>query len=101
MVNFPTWIPKCDSHSPALLVDFFLLTLVFVRQWLSVQREIQIMLPQFPLTFCQTQKEIILWHTHIRFYYKENIFFIFYLTFLVRFNTNNKSHFLTYMLTRA
>ena len=25
MVNFPTWIPDCDSHSPALL-NFFLLT---------------------------------------------------------------------------
>ena len=23
MVNFPTWIPDCDSHSPGLL-DFFL-----------------------------------------------------------------------------
>ena len=23
MVNFPTWIPDCDSHSPALL-DVFL-----------------------------------------------------------------------------
>ena len=23
MVNFPTWIPDCDSHGPALL-DFFL-----------------------------------------------------------------------------
>ena len=23
MVNFPTWIPDCDSHSPVLL-DFFL-----------------------------------------------------------------------------
>ena len=23
MVNFPTWIPDCDSHSPALL-DIFL-----------------------------------------------------------------------------
>ena len=23
MVNFPTWIPDCDSHSPALL-DLFL-----------------------------------------------------------------------------
>ena len=29
MVNFPTWIPDCDSHSPALL-DLFLLLLVFV-----------------------------------------------------------------------
>ena len=25
MVNFPTWIPDCDSHSPALL-DLFLST---------------------------------------------------------------------------
>ena len=23
MVNFPTWIPDCDSHGPAFL-DFFL-----------------------------------------------------------------------------
>ena len=23
MVNFPAWVPDCDSHSPALL-DFFL-----------------------------------------------------------------------------
>ena len=34
MVNFPTRIPDCNSHSPAIL-DFFLLTLVFVLQWLS------------------------------------------------------------------
>ena len=51
MVNFPTWIPGCDSHSPALL-DLFLLTLVFVLQWLSLHWEILIMLvSQFPLTF--------------------------------------------------
>ena len=31
-VNFPTRISDCHSHSPALL-DFFLLTLVFVLQW--------------------------------------------------------------------
>ena len=31
MVNFPTWIPDCDSHSTALL-HLFLLTLVFVLQ---------------------------------------------------------------------
>ena len=31
MVNFPTWIPDSDSHSPALL-DLFILTLVFVLQ---------------------------------------------------------------------
>ena len=35
MVNFPSQIPDCDSHSPALL-DFFLLMLVFVLQWLSL-----------------------------------------------------------------
>ena len=29
VVNFPTQIPDCDSHSPALL-DIFLLTLLFV-----------------------------------------------------------------------
>ena len=51
MVNFPTQIPDCESHSPALL-DFVLLMLVFVLQWLSFQWEIMIMLlPQFPLTF--------------------------------------------------
>ena len=32
MVNFPTWVSDCDSHSPALL-DLFLLTLVFVLYW--------------------------------------------------------------------
>ena len=51
MVNFPTRIPGCDSHSPALL-DLFLLTLVFVLQWLSLHREILIrLLSQLPLTF--------------------------------------------------
>ena len=53
MVNFPTRIPDCDSHGPALL-DLFLLMLVFVLQWLSLHWEILIMLlPQFPLTFHQ------------------------------------------------
>ena len=52
MVNFPTQIPDCGPHSPALLVYFFLLMLVFVLQWLSLHWEILIMLsPQFPLTF--------------------------------------------------
>ena len=50
MVNFPTWIPDCGSHSPALL-NFFLLTLVFVLQWPSLHGEVLIMLlSQFPLT---------------------------------------------------
>ena len=35
MVNFPTQIRDCSSDSPALL-DFFLLTLVFVLQWLPL-----------------------------------------------------------------
>ena len=53
MVNFPTRIPDCDSHSPALL-DLFLLMLVFVLQWLSLHWAILIMLlSQFPLTFHQ------------------------------------------------
>ena len=36
MVNFPTSTPDCDSHSPALLDLFLLLTLLFVPQWLSL-----------------------------------------------------------------
>ena len=60
MVNFPTWIPNCDSHSTALLDIFFLLTLVFVLQWLSLHWEILIMLlSQFSLTFCETKKGIL------------------------------------------
>ena len=50
-LTFSTRIPVSDSHSPALL-DFFLLTLVFVLQWLSLHREILIrLLSQLPLTF--------------------------------------------------
>ena len=53
MVNFHTWIPDRDSHNPALL-DFFLVMLVFVLQWLFLHWEIRIMfLFQFPLTFRQ------------------------------------------------
>ena len=36
MVNCPTWVPDCDSHSAALLDLFFFLTLVFVLQWPSL-----------------------------------------------------------------
>ena len=58
MVNFPTWIPDCDSHSPALLDISILLTLLFVLQWFSLDWEIPIMLlSQFPLTF-QTHKGV-------------------------------------------
>ena len=53
MVNFPTGIPDCDSHSSAFL-DLFLLVLVFVLQWFSLLWEILIiLLSQFPLTFHQ------------------------------------------------
>ena len=52
MVNFPTLVPDCDSHSPSLLDYFFLLMVVFVLQWLSLHWEILIMLlSQFPLAF--------------------------------------------------
>ena len=42
MINFPTRVHDCESHSPANY--FFLLTLVFVLQWLSLHWEILIML---------------------------------------------------------
>ena len=55
MLNFSTWIPDYDSHSPALLICFFLLTLAFFfLQWLFLHWEILIMLlSQSPLTFHQ------------------------------------------------
>ena len=43
MVNFPTRIPDCRSHIPALWIYLFLLSLV-VRQWLSLHWEILIRL---------------------------------------------------------
>ena len=48
----------CDCQSPAALVMYiFIVTLVFVPQWLSLHWEILIIfLFQFPLTFIQTQK---------------------------------------------
>ena len=53
MVNSSTRIPDCNSHSPALL-DLFLLTLLFVLQWLSLHWEILIMwLSRLPSTFHQ------------------------------------------------
>ena len=45
-------IPDCDSHSLALLDYFYLLTPLFVLQWLSYLWETLIMLlSQFQLTF--------------------------------------------------
>ena len=51
MVNVAIWIPDCDSHSPVLL-DLFLLMLVFVLQSVFLHWEVLIMLlSQLPLTF--------------------------------------------------
>ena len=67
VVNFPNWI--YDSHSPVFWIHLFLLMLVFVLQWLSLHREILIMLlSQFLLTFCQIQTRCLislhnLWHS--------------------------------------
>ena len=53
MVNLSTWIPDCESHSPALLDLLFFLMLVFVLQYLSVHRGILIIeLSQFRLMPC-------------------------------------------------
>ena len=52
MGNVPTQIPDRYSHGTPFCISFFLLTLVFILQWLSLHQEILIMLmPQFPLTF--------------------------------------------------
>ena len=54
MVNFPTWILSCDSHSLLFWIYLFLLMLVFVLHWPSLYLEILMMLlPQFPSTFQQ------------------------------------------------
>ena len=56
MVNFPTQIPDCNSHRPALLFFLFPLLLKFVLQWISIHWEILIiLLSQFGLSFYQTQ----------------------------------------------
>ena len=57
MVNFPTRSPDCVTLTVLLSwISFFLLTLVFVLQWLSLHWEILIMLlSQFTFTFCQIQ----------------------------------------------
>ena len=54
MVNFPTRIPDCDCDPRLFWIYLFLLTLVFVLQWLSLHWGILIMLlSQFPLSFHQ------------------------------------------------
>ena len=57
-VNFPTWIPDCDCHNPALL-DFFLSCYASICSTMAPPHwVILIMLSQFPLTFGQTQNGI-------------------------------------------
>ena len=48
MFNVPTRTPNCDSHRYALCIYFFLLTLVFVLQWLSHHLVISVSL-EFPV----------------------------------------------------
>ena len=50
IVNFPTWILTMTLTVLLLWIYFFLLTLVFVLQWLALQIFI-ILLSQFPLIF--------------------------------------------------
>ena len=63
MVNFPTRIPDCDSHSSVLL-DLFLYpdpSTVISLRW-----EVLIMLlPQFPLTFPRAQRKRLLFITQL------------------------------------
>ena len=52
IVNFPTWIPVVIVTVLLFWIDLFLLTLIFVLQWLSLHWEILIMLlSKFPLSF--------------------------------------------------
>ena len=54
IINFPTWIPDCDSHSPALL-DLFISSDISICSTMAFPPlEILIMLlSQFPSTFHQ------------------------------------------------
>ena len=56
MVNFPTQIPDCDSHSSACLDLFVSSEASICCAMASLHWEILVMLlSQFPLTFHQTQ----------------------------------------------
>ena len=59
IINFPTWISDCDSHSPALL-DLFISSDASVCSTIaSFHWEILILLlSQFPLTFQYTQNRL-------------------------------------------
>ena len=51
MVNFPTRIPDCDSHSPALLDLFISSHASICSTMASPPLGNSMLLPQFPLTF--------------------------------------------------
>ena len=52
MVDFPTWIPDCDSHSPAVLDLFISSDATICSTMVSLHWEILIMLLcQFPMSF--------------------------------------------------
>ena len=58
-VNFPTWITDYDSHGPALLDLFLTFDASICSTWLSLHREILIiLLSQFPLTFHHIHNKI-------------------------------------------
>ena len=52
MLNFPPWIPGCDSYSPALFYFFYLSSDASIWSTMAFPPlGIRIMLSQFPLTF--------------------------------------------------
>ena len=56
-INFPIWIPGCDSHNPALLnVFLFSDPSICYTPCHFLHWKIMVMLSQFPLAFFQTQK---------------------------------------------
>ena len=61
-INFPTWIPDCDSHSPltvtltALLFLNYLFLLALVFFFSMTFFSLIMLLSQFPLNLRQTQK---------------------------------------------
>ena len=61
MVNFPTQIPDCDSHRPAIL-DLFFLKLVFVVQSLSLHWESLIIVVSVSIDFLVNSKRDALFH---------------------------------------
>ena len=59
MVNFPTCIPDCDSHSPALL-DLFISFDASIRSTIAFPPfgNLIMLLSQFPLTFHHIHNEM-------------------------------------------